>query len=177
MGTTKQVTRIAVSALTVVALTTTLYALAENSTDKLPPEYKSKAELNGAFQVGLFYRTAGVITPPISEVCTITVGTSGEKRVDFGGGSGCDNDKVEYFAISGGKKGTVAFYDKHCDAGDLEGDDFYIYRITTQPLNHAYIYGLFDGNNNPGIPGMVPVRSKYKNGLTGKVSCVIIDPD
>lgn len=174
MSKTKRVT---VSALTVVALTTTLYALAENSIHKLPPEYKTKAESNAAFQVGLFYKTSGVFDPPISEVCTITVSTSGETRVDFGGSSGCDNDKVQYFSISNGIKGTVAFYDKHCDAGDLEGDDFYIYRITTQPLSHAYIYGLFDGNNNPGIPGMVPVRSKYDNGLTGKVSCVIIDPD
>ncbi len=173
----KLASNIAVSALMLVTLTTAFNAIAENPKIKLPPEYKSAAETKGTFQVGLFYRTPGVISPPIDEVCIITVSTSGKLEVDFGGGSGCANDTVEYFAISGGRKGTVAFYDKHCDAGDLEGDDFYIYRITTQPLNHEYIYGLFDGNNNPGIPGMVPVRSKYKNGLTGKVSCVIIDPD
>lgn len=79
--------------------------------------------------------------------------------------------------IKNGKKAVVGFYDKPCSSDDLLNDDFYEYKIVTEPLNHNEYYDLFDGNTSAGIPGMVPFKSKYVNGLTGKVSCIIIDPE
>lgn len=175
MGKKKVASGLAVSVFMVVAMTSTFNVLAEAPKAQPTPDFRGLVGSEGTFSVGLFYRTPGIITPPIVEVCTLQVGTT-RKVVDLGGGSGCDNDKAEYFAIANGKKAIIGFYDKPCGASDLLDDDFYEYKITAEPLNHEYIYGFFDGNNNPGIPGMVPFKSKYKNGLTGKVSCVIIDP-
>jgi len=174
MGKKKLATLVAVSALVLLALITVYTVWVKDQKIKLPPDFLSKAASKGTFQVGLFYRTAGVINPPLDEVCIITVDTL-PKKVSMGGGSGCDNDKAEYFAIQSGTKATVGIYDEPC-SGDLHDDDFYEYKIVSQPLNHQYAYGFFDGNTSPGIPGMQPVASKYKNGLTGKVSCVIISP-
>lgn len=174
MGKRKLAAIVAVSALVLVALITVYTVLMKDQKIKLSPELQSAAASKGTFQVGLFYRTAGVTTPPIDVVCIITVDTL-PKTVSMGGGSGCDNDKAEFFAIQNGTIATVGIYDEPC-SGDLHDDDFYEYRITQSPLNHEYMYGFFDGNASPGIPGMKPVASKYKNGLTGKVSCIKIYP-
>lgn len=154
------------------------------TSEPLPTSQPVVASFDGDLQLWKL-RDTGIGEPEWVYACTVPFpsripsGQSVAVRMD-NNSYGCSNDDARGFKIANGGEVIIGFFDDKCTDSNMEDDDYFQYKVTKPALTTPLIKSLEPSATvavgQEVTDGLTYHRGYRKNGIDGKLSCVMFWP-